>query len=310
MTSALLSILLSVFVCFHINGCCGCWVYNPIISTGLGDRVGTILALSALGRLHDTEIHMVWCTNPMQATITNPKHLRYIPKWTGWTYDLNRTRELLQFPRNVLFTPPPSNCSIVSIFDGGHNGMHQTSTLYGKFLHMGERQHTHSQYVRAYKRAGAELSAAKEETPYMVVHMRCKDDNTCAHDEESFCTPHAVRMLMTTGLDLKVVTNSPACTLHWLGESMSDFIQQNTTTAAEDMRLLLGAAAIIQHASEGWSSFSSVPAMAKGIPLLNTYSGEGHRYDIFQTQGRVPAEFYRCRQLQRFFDIVWASLLP
>ena len=106
-------------------------------------------------------------------------------------------------------------------------------------------------------------------------------------------------------MDLKLVTNSPACALRWLGD-VSVFIQNGTV--AEDMRLLLGAAAIIQHASEGWSSFSSVPAMAKGIPLLNTFSGDGHRYDLFHANGHVPAEFYRCRQTRRFVDIVWARL--
>jgi hypothetical protein len=295
-----------------------CWVYTGTISTGLGDRMGTMLSLSALARLHDAHVHMEWCMDPMRATIANPLHLQYIPKWTGWTYDLNRTRDLLRFPSNVLFSPPPPghDCSAVGIL-GGHSGMPQTSTLYWKFLRMGAgQQHTYAEYLAAYKQAGAELlpsSSAQqqemenEEPLYAVVHVRCPDDNTHARDEDSFCTQSAVRMLLTTGVELHVVSNSPACARRWVGDADSLHLQNSTAaTAAEDMRLLLGAAAIIQHASEGWSSFSSVPAMAKGIPLLNTYTGDGHRFDIFHANGHVPAEFFRCRQMQRFINAMWA----
>lgn len=281
-----------------------CWVYTGTISTGLGDRVGTILALSALARLYDAHVHMEWCMDPMRATIANPLHLQYIPKWTGWTYDLNRTRDLLRFPSNVLFSHPPPghDCSVVGIF-GGHSGMPQTSTLYWKFLRMGaSHQHTYAEYLAAYKQAGADLQASS--TQKAVVHVRCPDDNTHARDEESFCTHSAVRMLLTTGVEIHVVSNSPACARRWVAHADSMHLQNST--AAEDMQLLLGAAAIIQHASEGWSSFSSVPAMAKGIPLLNTYTGDGHRYDIFHANGHVPAEFFQCRQMQRFINAMSA----
>ena len=46
-----------------------------------------------------------------------------------------------------------------------------------------------------------------------------------------------------------------------------------------DFRALLGASGIIQHASHGWSSYSSVAAMSRGIPLLNTWIGPGENRD-------------------------------
>ena len=40
-----------------------------------------------------------------------------------------------------------------------------------------------------------------------------------------------------------------------------------------DFAVLLNATGIIQHSKNGWSSYSSVPAMIRGIPLLNTWLG-------------------------------------
>jgi hypothetical protein len=74
-------------------------------------------------------------------------------------------------------------------------------------------------------------------------------------------------------------------------------------TAWSDMQLALGAAAIVQHASEGWSSYTSVPAMAKEIPLINTYKGMRHRYSFFTQYGDLPPEFYSCKQIRTFVRI-------
>ena len=73
-------------------------------------------------------------------------------------------------------------------------------------------------------------------------------------------------------------------------------------SALADMQLLLGASGIIQHASEGWSAYSSVPAMAKSIPLINTYNGPGHRYKVFAHYGTVPPEFHTCAELDLFLS--------
>ena len=40
-----------------------------------------------------------------------------------------------------------------------------------------------------------------------------------------------------------------------------------------DFAVLLNATGIIQHSTNAWSSYSSVPAMIRGIPLLNTWLG-------------------------------------
>ena len=84
-----------------------------------------------------------------------------------------------------------------------------------------------------------------------------------------------------------------------------------------DFAVLLNATAIIQHATNAWSSYSSVPAMIRGIPLLNTWIGPNDvatqntsmvgllRY--FEENGGCPVELRsskRNEQISAFVDIV------
>jgi hypothetical protein len=84
-----------------------------------------------------------------------------------------------------------------------------------------------------------------------------------------------------------------------------------------DFAVLLNATAIIQHATNAWSSYSSVPAMMRGIPLLNTWIGPNDlasqntssigllRY--FEENGGCPVELRSSKhkeQTSAFFDTV------
>ena len=79
----------------------------------------------------------------------------------------------------------------------------------------------------------------------------------------------------------------------------------------EDMAMLLGGArrGIVQHASEGWSAFSSVPAFARpGVALINTYNrSAGHRFDYWRLYGPVPDGLYRCHETAAFVARVVAA---
>ena len=71
-----------------------------------------------------------------------------------------------------------------------------------------------------------------------------------------------------------------------------------------DIALMMGAAAIVQHVQAGWSSFSSVVAMAKQIPLVTTLRRGWNRLDDFSAHGGCPRELMKCSQLHEF----WAAL--
>jgi hypothetical protein len=50
-------------------------------------------------------------------------------------------------------------------------------------------------------------------------------------------------------------------------------IPDKSVKVMRDFAVLLNATGIIQHSTTAWSSYSSVPAMIRGIPLLSTWLG-------------------------------------
>lgn len=287
------------------------WLYPTPICTGLGDRLGLILSLSALASLHgeNCTVYMEWCTDPSRAYMSNPLLVRYIPHWVGYDYVLQDLRAHVSLPSNVKFFPSHSSPAIsqagryVTI---GHSapefqGIPQVSTLYWKALKFSDTHWTEEQYVQAYKQATRRT--ALEGEPYVLVHFRGPDRNTFWQDGDSFCTIQVLRKALRTGIRMRTVTNNYTHAMHWLKRMPSVEIV-HLGNSLTNLQLALGATAIVQHAANGWSAFTSVPAMAKSIPLINTYSGFEHRYKVFAHYGRVPPEFHTCDQIDAFLHAI------
>jgi hypothetical protein len=81
--------------------------------------------------------------------------------------------------------------------------------------------------------------------------------------------------------------------------------------------VLLNVTAIIQHSANAWSSYSSVPAMIRTIPLLNTWIGgpdlAHHKTSnigllrYFEDNGDCPLELTSSKQdkqISAFLDAV------
>ena len=297
------------------------WLYERAVCTGLGDRLGTIIALSALASLHNSSfiVHMEWCTDPMLVTLQNPLHLQYIPKWTGWDYPIVKLRATMTLPDNIhLFTagqePIPLQPGIIE--EAGTvpswQGIMHTSTLYCRAITLGAVQrhwNTH-ECEKAYREAGDRVLPKlrnAEDQPYVLVHFRSPDDNTHARDEVNFCTQTVLQELHAAGLYMMAISNNHSFSMQWL-RGLPSMHLVHASSPLQDMSLALSATAIVQHASEGWSSFTSVPAMARGIPLINTFEGSDHRFDLFRSHGQVPRELYTCEQLGAFVrDAVFNS---
>ena len=287
------------------------WLYPTPICTGLGDRLGLILSLSALASLHgkNCTVYMEWCTDPRRALMSNPLFMRYIPRWTGYNYVLRDLQAHVSLPSNVKFFPSYSSPAVAQA--GGHvtighgapefQGIPQVSTLYWKALKLLDTHWTEEQYVQAYKHAASRITAVGE--PYILVHFRGPDQNTFWQDGDSFCTNQVLRRALLTGIRMRTVTNNYTHAMPWLRRLPSVEIV-HLGNELTNLQLALGAAAIIQHAANGWSAFTSVPAMAKSIPLINTYNGSEHRYKLFAQYGRVPPEFHTCDQLDAFLHAI------
>lgn len=282
------------------------WLFDTPICTGLGDRLGMILSLSALAHLNNSTAWMEWCHDAQRVSVLNPMHLAYIPGWTGWQYPLETVLNHITFPSNVKFFSdghrPATPYELVRLnhLAPAVQGIPQTSTLYWKAFKFSDRQWPAEDYRRAYMEAGRGVNSKKTlADPYVLAHFRCPDHNTHRRDETSFCTRKVFRRL--GGMRVRVISNNHTLTSMWL-QGVEGVQIMDQGTAWDDMQLILGASAIVQHASEGWSSYSSVPAMAKGIPLINTYKGGGHRYSFFLQHGDLPPEFFTCRQIRRFVE--------
>ena len=290
------------------------WLYESPRCTGFGDRLGLIIALSALARLHDNStVYMEWCTDSQRVLVGNPLHMRYIPKWTGWTYTLDNVHAHITLPSNVRFyltnQEPPSQFQLVS---DGHeapvfHGIPQTSTLYWKSLKMSSTRWSDSQYIQAYKSAGSEVqSLAKHAPDYVLVHFRGMDDNTWRPDDsvfrqQNFCTHEVIHALHDMRVFMRVISNNYTDTMLWLKDIPSIEIV-HLGNVLTDLQLILNSAAIVQHGVHGWSAYSSIPAMARSIPLINTYNGFEHRFKTFAQYGKIPPELHSCQQIQEFLD--------
>jgi hypothetical protein len=184
-------------------------------------------------------------------------------------------------------------------------GIPQTSTLYWKALQLSSVVRSEDQYLQAYKLAGRQFrSKVSAEGQYILVHFRGPDDNTPQKDEIPFCTREAIHRLLKTGIPMRTISNNYTHTMKWL-RGLPSIEIVHLGTEFSNLQLVLNAVAIVQHAPGGWSAFTSVPAMSKSIPLINTYNGKEHRFSkVFAQIGKVPQEFYSCAQMEDFIEML------
>ena len=190
------------------------------------------------------------------------------------------------------------------------HGIPQTSTLYWKTMKFSDRLWSQDEYIEAYKNAGKEFSSTLsvfDDPPYVLVHFRGPNDNTELRDETSFCTRQVLLKLHEAGIRMRIISNNYTHTMKWLRRLPSIEIV-HLGNEFSNLQLVLGARSIVQHASNGWSAYTSIPAMAKSIPLINTFYNEyQHRYSILSEYGDVPPEFHTCHQMDDFVRITMRS---
>ena len=156
------------------------WLYERVVCTGLGDRLGTIIALSALASLQNSSfiVHVEWCTGPMRV---DSSHLLYIPKWTGWHYSLKELKRTITLPRNIrIFLPGkgPNTFDVGLVREEGvvpiWNGIMHTDTLYCQAMTMlpGQRQRTTQECETVYHQVGSQVLSVKQRVigqPHVLV---------------------------------------------------------------------------------------------------------------------------------------------
>ena len=287
------------------------WRYNRTICTGLGDRLGALLTVAALAHAARVEVEMEWCDDP---SAVYPQMRSVTAAWAGYNYPLDHFLQAFEIPPNIHLVPHHSSAALPEISYAGNElpaeeALDQVYTLAHRTTRLGQRPLLPQDFVRAYHVVGAQLKPkAPRAGGHVVLHMRGFDDNVLGQwdwDPSLFCTHRVVSSALKLGLKVVAI----GLNLAWARGELQGFGDRVTFTegtAFEDMALMLSAAGIIQHAPRGYSSYSSVPSMAKGIPLISTYNGPLHRLQQLQQSGELPSEFYTCSERKAFLARVAA----
>ena len=295
------------------------WRYNRTICTGLGDRLGALLTVAALAHVARVEVEMEWCDDP---SAVYPQMRAHMPNWFGYNYPLDHFLQSFEIPPDVRLVARYSSAALPEISYTGNelpaeDAHDQLYTLAHRTTRLGQRPLPPQDFVRAYHVVGDRLrpKLLGPTRGHVVLHMRGIDANLAGTfrdfkrdwDPSLFCTHRVVSSALKRGLKVVAI----GLDLAWARGELQGFGDRVTFaegTAFEDMALMLSAAGIIQHAPRGYSSYSSVPSMAKGIPLISTYKGPLHRLEQLQQSGELPSEFYTCSERKAFLARVAAHL--
>jgi hypothetical protein len=130
--------------------------------------------------------------------------------------------------------------------------------------------------------------------PYIAVHLRGQDKRTAFLTLQNDFQTHYVLANIPSGINVIAVTDDEELAAYYLDHypqflRLTDELPSREENDLRSLGILMRAKAIIQHAENGWSAYSSVAAMARGIPLINTYTGPGfNRLELFKSQGACP----------------------
>ena len=279
------------------------YLYPRDVCTGLGDRLGLVLTLSALASLENATVYFPWCEDPAPVI---PRIRPYVPTWHGFNLSKAELQRRFSIPNNVVLDRPPHAIPTVQIEGVGlqaENGLDSVYTTAWRTMRLGRVHTLPHDFIAAYKNITLTAltrslrPASYPPTPYIVLHLRGPDENTYIPYpgalENMYCTDKVLRALK----NLPVVAISNNVT--WANARFPSH-PSFASEPYDDMMLLLNAHAVVQHAYNSWSSFSTVPALAKGTPLLTTHQRPSTLLTHLLSLDSWPPELYNCDHYRRF----------
>jgi hypothetical protein len=294
--------------------------YHRELYTGLGDRFSVMIAAQAMARASGAEsLVFFW----YEDNANSGSHLYY---------SLSEIQQYVKFPSDMMVVPRPMfNSMTVSMpefkWEGnslatccGYDGIR---TLAYKTMGLPDGYSaTEAEFLSAYAEVGAEWDIQGVSLPstlpkrYVVMHVRGGDKYRDV-EKDLYCTDRAVdavsAMLDTHDLrphvGIVMITDDTRLAAHFRsrlpGIITLDKAGSKMESEMRDLKMMMGAQGIIQHSPLGWSAFSSVIAMTKNIPMINTWNRYADHLliDAEWKQGR-PAELFTCRDMNDFVDQV------
>ena len=302
------------------------FLFDRPICTGLGDRVGTMLSLAALARHHNATVGYLWCEDPSSLF---PFLRQFVPLWSGFEYNLTEFKARFHpLPPEIVFVSDLTDPSLQRLpkvvwgqphmpipAEQGSDSIPNIGWLTMRLPLPGKLDYQDS-FQAHYRDIVAPIAAAQPGAtvhgPYIMLHMRGPDDNTYngqQNEPEHYCTGKVIKALWrklksTTGIPIYAISNN----ISWAKDLLDGRVPilEDTGSAYDHFSLLVSAKAIIQHGWGGWSSYSSVPALISGAPMINTYSPAlpHHRFRLFKSQRGLPSNFYDCTQIAQYTEAI------
>ena len=275
------------------------FTFERDICTGLGDRLGLILTLAALARVENASVAFKWCTDPSPVLSRIRPH---IPLWNGYNFSLSELQNRFNLPVEIVFAPLGQAAKVQwqNVGVPAEECLDSVYTIAWRTMRLSVRHTNGKRFIAAYKDIGRSLKA-KPEHGYAVLHLRGPDRNTpdaYDHDPAAFCTAYILRRL---GMQVIAISNNPV----WANDLLDGrLVVSNSTSPYDDMELLWGASAIVQHVWGSWSSFSTVPALATSTPIITTYRGTPSRTLLLQAHDSMPKELYTCHSKRQFLAAI------
>jgi hypothetical protein len=288
------------------------------------------LTVAAAGAAVGADVYVYWHDNPDDPV--QPTHARIayeaVRSSMRWPPNMHVLSES-EFHRQTRHMPlieynAPGLLVSYHAFDGVYTTAWKTFRLPDTLPPL-----SRDNFEQAYRRVARDTSVRcpsqscepTSATKFLVLHFRGSDKNAPLAE---FNTAEVLRRI-PAHVPVVVVTDD-RMQLHELLSTAAPYVANVTFSCSLrdesakrlcDFALLLNAAGIIQHSPNAWSSYSSVPAMMRGIPLLNTWIGGADLLShntssvgllrSFAENGGCPDELTSSRrdaQISAFMDIV------
>lgn len=308
--------------------------YSRRLPTGFGDRMSVYMTVAAAAASFGADVYVYWHNNPHDEG--QPAHARMsyesVEPFVHWPTNLHVLAETDFFERTRDMPAIEYNVQGLLVSYHAFDGVYPTAwQTFG--IPRTLPQLSPDAFERSYRNVARETSVycpSHEWEPvgfgkFVVLHFRGSDKSTSLSQFNTLEVlrriPGHVPVVVVTDDDNQFNEMLSVAAPYAANITRTPRLPDASANRLCDFAVLLNATAIIQHSTNAWSSYSSVPAMMRGIPLLNTWIGPNDvaaqntssvgllRY--FEENGGCPVELRSSKhneQISAFFDRV-AKLL-
>lgn len=272
--------------------------FSRSVFSGLGDRFSILLCLAAFANLTNTDIYTYWYE---EIPHNNNKH-RFYP--------LSTIKKYVKFPNNLHILSKKEFDKItfnMEDVDSGYSSIFDYNVcLYTDGFKMFKEKYniTKETFISSYKKIISDFDINIDtgiNTKYVVVHLRGEDkiDNI-----KNYKT---IEIIKNISLPLIFISNDNNLKSKIIKHTKNICLQKNITKKSStykslyDFKLMLNSTGIIQHSPRSWSAFSSIAAMVRNIPLINTNK---YYYLTKLFKDDTPSELYTLNNIKKFYNLV------